>query len=633
VAARRRPELAAVAAALTALLVTTGHADAGPESLRGGTYRVGWEAGWANPFDWSDAFDPSAEQGDYGIYTNLLVRTLVGYDHVAGVAGTILHADLAVRVPQPSKGGRRYVFTLKRGVRFGPPVDREITAGDIRYAIERLARPRNWPRDTFVYGSLQANRGAAAALPFAIIRGFDAYRDGRTRSISGISTPTRRTVAFTLTRPAADFPHRLALPSAGPIPREVARCFEGRPGAYGRDVVSSGPYMIEGADAVRIDSCAAIRPMRGIADDSLTLVRNPRYDPQTDRAAARESNPDRFVFVVDTATRRGNGSAVARRIATGQLDDAYLRSSPKLLSAAAAAARARGLLRVSPADWLVAVTMNVTQPPFDDVHVRRAMNLVLDRAAMREAGWGGAQAGRIPQHLLPELLLGGRLDGYAPYATPGDHGDLARARAEMARSHYATRNGVCVARACKRVHISHSQLNPAVVYAPSQRVAPLVIAGAAKLGVQVVSGGRRGLRPDVPANEQPLTISYSWYQRYADPADLVDPALMRHGILPRGNVNLSLVGITPAQAAALHVDGHVRTAPRVDGAIARCEALGGTQRLDCFAALDRTLTHDVVPWIPLLWRTRITLLSPQVRRWTFDQSTGMTGYAHVAVRR
>ena len=83
----------------------------------------------------------------------------------------------------------------------------------------------------------------------------------------------------------------MALPGAGPIPPEVGRCFEGRPGAYGSNLVSSGPYMIEGSNAVRIGSCGAIRPARGLSQTQLSLVRNPSYDRTTDSTAARENNP------------------------------------------------------------------------------------------------------------------------------------------------------------------------------------------------------------------------------------------------------------------------------------------------------------------------------------------------------
>src|SRR5205823_10909303 len=129
------------------------------------------------------------------IYSTLALRTLVGYDHVAGAAGYRIVPDLAESIPAPTAGGTTYTFKLKRGVRFGPPVGRAITSGDIRYAIERLARPAD---------------GSRSAGTFAVIRGFGAYRAGKARSIAGIATPDARTIAFTLTRPAADFPARLS---------------------------------------------------------------------------------------------------------------------------------------------------------------------------------------------------------------------------------------------------------------------------------------------------------------------------------------------------------------------------------------------------------------------------------------
>ena len=80
---------------------------------------LGWEAG----FNLSDGFDPTGEYlGDaFGIYSNLLIRTLVGYNHVAGAAGNKLVPDLATTVPKPTNGGKTYTFKLKQGIKFGPP--------------------------------------------------------------------------------------------------------------------------------------------------------------------------------------------------------------------------------------------------------------------------------------------------------------------------------------------------------------------------------------------------------------------------------------------------------------------------------------------------------------------------------
>ena len=147
------------------------------------------------------------------------MRGLVGYNHVAGAAGAVVVPDLATTVPKPTNGGRRYTFHLKNGVKFGPPVNREITSKDVKYALERMARPKN---------------GAQYAFYFPVIRGWDAYSKGKAKSIAGIKTPNAKTIVFNLTAPTGDFLLRLGMPAAYPMPSEVAKCFEGKPGAYGR---------------------------------------------------------------------------------------------------------------------------------------------------------------------------------------------------------------------------------------------------------------------------------------------------------------------------------------------------------------------------------------------------------------
>jgi peptide/nickel transport system substrate-binding protein len=87
---------------------------AGP-AAKGGTYRVGYQTS----FGFTDGFDPSGEYLNtaWAIYSNLLVRTLVGYNHVAGPAGNELVPDLATKVPQPTNGGLTYTFHLKQGIK------------------------------------------------------------------------------------------------------------------------------------------------------------------------------------------------------------------------------------------------------------------------------------------------------------------------------------------------------------------------------------------------------------------------------------------------------------------------------------------------------------------------------------
>ena len=101
--------------------------------------------------------------------------------------------DLATTVPKPTNGGKTYTFKLKSGIKFGPPVNRAITSADVRYAVERMARPKN---------------GAQYGFYYAVIKGWDAYSKGKAKSLAGIKTPNAKTIVFNLT--AAD--RRLPLP-------------------------------------------------------------------------------------------------------------------------------------------------------------------------------------------------------------------------------------------------------------------------------------------------------------------------------------------------------------------------------------------------------------------------------------
>ncbi len=58
------------------------------------------------------------------LYSNLMLRTLVGYKHTPGADGNLLIGDLATAVPTPTDNGLTYTYKLRKGVKFGPPVNR-----------------------------------------------------------------------------------------------------------------------------------------------------------------------------------------------------------------------------------------------------------------------------------------------------------------------------------------------------------------------------------------------------------------------------------------------------------------------------------------------------------------------------
>src|SRR4051794_16928733 len=107
--------------------------------------------------------------------------------------------------PQISADGKTVTVKIKQGVKWSPPLNREITSDDVKYAFERLFNP-NVP-----------NGYAGSYFP---IVGSDKSKGG---PISGITTPDKYTIVFKLTKNyGATFFQALTLPGSAPVPREIA---------------------------------------------------------------------------------------------------------------------------------------------------------------------------------------------------------------------------------------------------------------------------------------------------------------------------------------------------------------------------------------------------------------------------
>ena len=287
----------------------------------------------------------------------------------------------------------------------------------------------------------------------------------------------------------------------------------------------------------------------------------------------------------------------------------------------------RSRLKVNAADQDNYVTMNLTQPPFDDPKVREAMNWVMDRAGLRTA-WGGPIAGPVAQHILPDAMLGNVLKNFHPFKTPGDHGSVAKAKLSMAKSKYATKDGVCTAKECKDV------LLIADVRSVDKAMLPVLQSSAGKIGItfKVRSVNGAYLVIQTVANNTPISERPRWGKDYADPVTFFEPLFFGKNIIPTGNTNYSLVGLTPEQAKAIKVTGTTTGVPSIDAGIVKCAARTGHARILCYANLDKVLTTKVMPWIPYLWRDQLNIIGPDVATWTFDQAYGLAGFGHVSLK-
>ena len=87
-----------------------------------------------------------------------------------------------------------------------------------------------------------------------------------------------------------------------------------------------------------------------------------------------------------------------------------------------------------------------------------------------------------------------------------------------------------------------------------------------------------------------MLVNVQWVAPWSDPVSFFDLHFAGRNILPKDNLNYSLLGLTERQATRLKVSGAVRRVPSVDAGITRCSSLDGTGRDSCYAALDRQLT-------------------------------------------
>jgi peptide/nickel transport system substrate-binding protein len=577
----------------------------GSAAKKGGTYRMA-TASW----EFTGAFDPTAEYlgTAWSYYTNLLIRNLVTYKHIAGSEGNVLVPDIAEELPEPTNDGKTWTFTIKEGAMFGPPISRQITSDDFKYALERIATP---------------DLVAGYSFYYPVIEGFQEFSDGDADEISGIETPDESTISITTTDPVGDFLYRLAMPAAGPIPREIGECFE-KAGEYGRFVISSGPYMIEGSDQLDSSNCKAMKPISGYKpNDFLNFVRNPDYDPATDSPEVREALVDAIEISTNT-----NTDDIFNKIEAGELEGSPDTPPAEVIRKYSTDESLQDRMPVNEGDRTWYLTMNLTQPPFDDIHVRKAVNLAIDKDSLRRA-WGGPVQGDIATFTVPPVMYSNAMtaEDFDPYATPDFAGDIDAAKEEMKQSAYdSDGDGVCDDPVCEDLlHIGRNT-------PPHVDLIPIIADNLEPLGLTFTARELENSYDEIQvvSNNVPFASNAGWGKDYADPSTFA-VLFDSRSIVCDNNVNYSMIGATPATAEECGGEGNYDNIPNVDSKIDECNALLGDERTTCWTELDQQLMNEVVPWVPYLWANNVDLIGPAVSKWDYDQFAGEAALSHVAV--
>ncbi len=128
----------------------------------------------------------------------------------------------------------------------------------------------------------------------------------------------------------------------------------------------------------------------------------------------------------------------------------------------------------------------------------------------------------------------------------------------------------------------------------------------------------------------PVSAVPGWGKDYADASTFM-VLFDSSSILPQGNVNYALVGLTPEFAQESNIKGNVENIPSVDEQINECEPLTGDERLTCWKELDKYLMEEVVPWVPYLDATNVDVLGPAVTAYEYDQFSGEAAFSRLAV--
>ena len=314
---------------------------------------------------------------------HLLGDGLVAFEPVGGTNPRLV-PDLATSLPAPTEDGRKYRFGLRPGIRYSN--GEVVVADDFRRAIERVFDLQSLGVSFFT--GLEGSGACTGDGGCDLSRGIEADNDSRT-------------ITFHLKEADAEFLFKLTLPFAYPIPASFSGEQLGSEGFPG-----TGPYMVE-------------PPMN---EEGLTLVRNPHFQVWSP-SAQPEGYVDRieWTFGLDP-------QAQVDAVESGQADLAYDVASPDVHQDLYV--RFAAQTHSSPFAATFWIALDTSAPPFDDIDVRRAINLAVDRDRVVELFGGEGAASPTCQQLPPNFP---GYEPYCPYTRAPAGGVWSAPRLEAAR--------------------------------------------------------------------------------------------------------------------------------------------------------------------------------------------------------
>jgi len=430
-----------------------------------------------------------------------------------------------------SPDGLTYTFKLRKGVKFTN--GRDVVASDVKYSIERAVDPKT--------------QGPGAGF-FGAIKGFDAVTGGTSTTLEGIATPDDSTVIFTLSRPDATFLHVLAINFASVVPKEAV---EAAAGDFGKKPVGSGTFMLK----------------EWTVGQRLVFERNPDYFVKD------MPHIDKFTVEV------GQEPLVALlRLQKGEVDIAGDGIPPaKFLE-----------IKNSPegADIIVDgaqlhtgyIALNTRVKPFDNVKVRQALNMAINKERITRILNGRATAANQP---LPPLMPGydKSFTGYAF--------DVEKAKALLAEAGFPDGFETIL-------YSTNTDPQPRIAQAIQQDLAAVGVKAEVRALAQanvIAAGGTEGEAPMIWSG------GMAWIADFPDPSNFYGPILGCAGAV-QGGWNWSWYCNKDLDARAIAADS-------------MSDPAKATERQAVWGKIFTDIMADA-PWIPLTNERRVVAKSPRM---------------------
>ena len=481
--------------------------------------------------------------------------------------------DIADGEPQISSDQKTITVKLKKGIRFSPPVNREITSKDIKYGFER-AFSSHVP-------------SPYASVYFADLIGAPS-KPGPIKDIPGIETPDDSTIVFKLKGPSAALVSQaLAMPISTPVPEEYARKFDAKtPSTYDNYVVFTGPYMYKNDSTGKL---VGRNPGK-----SIELVRNPNWDAKTDYRPA---------YLDSITIEEGNDDAVssARRILNGQslIQGDGTTPAPVIKQAVT---HNQDQIAFIPGGGYRFVSMNSTIKPFDNLNVRKAVVAASDRKALQLTR-GGSAAGDLATHFLPVDFPGyeeaGGAKGPSLDFMANPSGNMALAKKYMLA---AKKQDPSLPIDANGMWTDSTQLLMVASNAdPGKKTAEVAEAQFEKLGFKIRF---RAVPQDtlytkfcnVPSQKIAICPNVGWFKDFNDPQAVLDAVFNGKNILPANNSNWTQLNV-----------------PAINEAMGKAALLpAGPERNKAWGAIDDMVTAQA-PGIVYLWDKIPQVEAPNVR--------------------